>query len=753
MFILKKSWLAALTLVCTPPIIYAGIEHTDGVKEETALVSQAPMPRARQTLPPSPEQSKFNLPPTKKPRVDLADPKIRQELGSRAKRSAATSDCRDMDKLASYAGNALADYIVNLPDYECHYGLFSLNAVQAAKVYSANNFNAITTRFVREAMTYNASNMAMLNLLIYLRAGYYLATSNIIPSPSSSLLVRLRPSIKRLIDDDVLFKANIVAPSTAGETLKLITNMSDEVYYLSSIKKLISRYTNTSNNPNAVDILRQPSAAGGFTGALTVLFYAHSRPAGRLLLQNDFSYSRALNDFVINNKSALLATETAFQLTDAANEAFRFFRYPAQKASVKFMIQHLLTTSTMSGKDNGLWLAAAVAVKYNDNANCAEYGTCNFETRLADFVLKNNYTCSPTIRIRAQDMTPAQMQSSCNLLEKEESYFHEMLQTNRTPVANDHNVSLEVVVFDDYANYNKYASAIFGISTDNGGMYLEGWPHIPGNQARFIAHEASWARPIFKIWNLEHEYFHYLDGRFDLYGNFGASTANPAVWWIEGLAEYLSIKNDNQIAIDIARTGTYRLSQIFGNTYSMTDYRTRAYRWGYMATRFMMERHRNDVDAIVSKFRVGDYEGYQNTMAYIGQRYDREFANWVKSVSTAGEPPLPDGPILPTCVSPNYLGKNCSIKGLSSSGRAYAFILLPKGAKNLKLRTSGGSGNVDMYIALDRYPSTGSYDAASTGMGNKENITLTTPVAGRWYYILLNSKQAFSGVSLSATYD
>ena len=60
-----------------------------------------------------------------------------------------------------------------------------------------------------------------------------------------------------------------------------------------------------------------------------------------------------------------------------------------------------------------------------------------------------------------------------------------------------------------------------------------------------------------------------------------------------------------------------------------------------MATRFMFERHRADVDTIVSRFRVGDYDGYANHVAYIGNRYDTEFADWARSATTAGEPPVP----------------------------------------------------------------------------------------------------------------
>jgi microbial collagenase len=332
-----------------------------------------------------------------------------------------------------------------------------------------------------------------------------------------------------------------------------------------------------------------------------------------------------------------------------------------------------------------------------------------------------------------------------------------MLQTNNTPVAHDNNTSLELVVFDDYTNYSKYAGIIYGIDTNNGGMYLEGDPSQAGNQARFIAHEASWLRPTFKVWNLEHEFVHYIDGRFDMYGDFGMATSVPTVWWIEGIAEYLSLKNNNQTAIDMARTRKYRLSDIFGNTYSMADYQDRAYRWGYMATRFIVERHRADVDQALANFRVGDYSRYNSFMQGIGTRYDSEFAAWADAATTAGDPPMPDAVSnLPTCsgqASPTYLGQNCAIRNLSSSTRTYLHLIVPAGAKNVKIMSAGGTGDMNMYVALNRYPTTTSYDYASANAGNAENISIPSPVANQWYYIVLEAKQPFSGVTVGVTYE
>ncbi len=738
--------MAGIMSACLSTNAFAAKQAMEGHSHKR--LAQPPKPQHRQSLPPTIEQSKYDLAPTTKPRYDLTPPKLNM-----VQPLAATPECKNMDTLASYKGSALANYLVNMPDYECTYPLFSLTPAQAAVVYSPANVSAIVSRFSTEAFAYNATNRAVVNLALYLRAGYYLAGSDIIAPIPASVTTSLRYPIQRLAEGTALYAANPTASTTAGETLRLITNMHDEAYYLPSMRKLVQRYTNSPTNPNAAEALKQPDASGGFTSALTVIYYSHFRPNAATDLQtNGAAYSSALHNFVTKNKAALLNSSASYQLNDAATESYRFLQYPALKPTVQPQIMASLSSSTMTGTDSGIWLAAANAVKYYDNDNCASYGTCNYATKLADTVLKNSYTCSPTLRIRAQEMSTSQMQESCAILLKEEGYFHDMLQSGRKPVANDLNAALELVVFDDYANYAKYASVIYDIDTNNGGMYLEGNPATPGNQARFIAHEASWLRPTFTVWNLEHEYVHYLDGRFDMYGDFGAAITKPTVWWLEGLGEYLSLRNNNQKSIDVAKRGTYSLSQIFGNTYSMADYTDRAYRWGYMATRFMFERHRNDVDAVVGKFRVGDFDGYQNYMNYIGTRYDSEFAAWVTTATTAGEPPLPVVD-LPACPSNSQLGKNCSINGFASSTQAYAYIMVPAGAKNLRIFSSKGSGDADLYVKLDSYPSISSFSASSANAGNAESVNFSSPVSGRWYYVMLKAKTPFSGVTLSATYE
>jgi microbial collagenase len=105
---------------CYSGFVFAA-NQDHGLDQKTP--KQAPMPHERSALPPSLEQKKFNLPLTNQDRV-AQQAKSNKLAASSVITKATTVDCKDMNKLATYSGAALADYIVNLPDYSCHYGLF-----------------------------------------------------------------------------------------------------------------------------------------------------------------------------------------------------------------------------------------------------------------------------------------------------------------------------------------------------------------------------------------------------------------------------------------------------------------------------------------------------------------------------------------------------------------------------------------------------------------------------------------------------
>ena len=100
------------------------------------------------------------------------------------------------------------------------------------------------------------------------------------------------------------------------------------------------------------------------------------------------------------------------------------------------------------------------------------------------------------------------------------------------------------------------------------------------------------------------------------------------------------------------------------------------------------------------------------------------------------------------------LVKGVPVTGLSVAtgvGVTYT-IVIPAGAKNLTFKTSGGTGDADIYAKFGAAASTSVFDVKSDGGTNTETITVAAPKAGT-YYLLLNGYAAASGVSLVANYQ
>ncbi|WP_170940585.1 collagenase [Pseudoalteromonas sp. NBT06-2] len=255
-------------------------------------------------------------------------------------------------------------------------------------------------------------------------------------------------------------------------------------------------------------------------------------------------------------------------------------------------------------------------------------GKCSLPT--IDEALPITHQCSDSLFIRANEMNKTQLETSCNKLTSQESEFHTLLNTHNQPAANDHNHSLRVVIFDNYSQYNQYGQMVFDIHTDNGGMYIEGTPSDPDNQATFYSYEVFWQRPNFKVWNLNHEYVHYLDGRFSKYGSFGHFPSH-LVWWSEGLAELISRQETNpkayQEAKETAKEEWPTLEDIFATTYN--DGSERVYKWSYLAINYLSQVDIEGVQALSQHLKNDFFAGYKTQLETLAQEHQTGFVQFL----------------------------------------------------------------------------------------------------------------------------
>ncbi|MET0255282.1 MAG: M4 family metallopeptidase [Luteibacter sp.] len=87
-----------------------------------------------------------------------------------------------------------------------------------------------------------------------------------------------------------------------------------------------------------------------------------------------------------------------------------------------------------------------------------------------------------------------------------------------------------------------------------------------------------------------------------------------------------------------------------------------------------------------------------------------------------------------------------------SSGTELSYtVVVAAGATNLKIVTSGGTGDADLYVKFGSAPTTSSYNCRPYVSGNAETCTFATTQAGT-YYVKVRGYSSFSGVSLKATW-
>ncbi|MFB7453526.1 collagenase [Streptomyces sp. NPDC056194] len=671
--------------------------------------------------------------------------------------SAAAADaCSDLSGVINATGGALIQQLKSLPQITCTYPLFNLTGENARKAFREDQMVTVANALRDDSATYAGDNSTSTGqLVMFLRAGYYVQDNNadVVGAYGTALEGAARGAL------DAFFAAPHSKDVTDanGEILNEVVTLIDSTHeagrYAGVVKWMLGSYVGTW--PGQMNLAMQHVEWVVENG-----FKAKNDGRGwRAALKADPAILDTWAGFITRNGAEL-------NRLDVVSNVGRYLGYaldvPELKDRVRPLLKDLINRYPNVGPTAPITMNLGWYTRQYDKGNCAAYAICDLGQRVLPAVLPIQHTCTPELKIRAQDMSPAQLASTCTSLAGQDAYFHRIIG-DKGAIPGDVNTNLEVVVFDDYTQYALYAWAIYDIDVDNGGMYEEGNPAVPGNQARFIAHEASWLRPDFQIWNLNHEYTHYLDGRYNMYGDFEAGMTTPTIWWVEGIAENISYgyRGDrNADAIAEATKKTYKLSDLFDTVYGQEEdpevNSNRVYRWGWLAVRYMLQKHPADVQTVLGAYRTGDWAGARTVLKQtIGTRYDADFTTWLTTdCATKDCGPLPDAsaPSVPLCTlsDPRQFDQNCRRDDLAAStgNYSYHFVYLPAGVKQLTITSSGGTGNADLYYGGSSWATTGSYQAKSTNAGNGESLTIDNPPSG-WVYFSLAAAQNFSGVSLS----
>ena len=626
-FVLPRHLAAALTTGVT----LAGLLSAPALAAPSADTAPPTTTSGKRTPPPPPTGSIAGTgahpvvrdrprPPAQLP--PLAPPPRPTRPGARAVPKAAPCSPADF---GSRTGAALVAFVKESTT-DCVNTLFSVTGTDAHAVFRESQMVTVAEEFTRTAQRYRGDNAARIwQLVLFLRAGYYVQFNH--PTDTGPYGTRLARNTTRGLDTFFARPASGDVTAANGDVLSEVVVLTDsadqQARYLKVYRRVLTGY---DSSYDAV-----PSMLAAVNAVYTPLWRGNWNADYVRAVSADPSIDRTLRRFALDHLD-LLATDRAYLASNAGMNLARHVEHPALRPTVRPLARELLNASRITGPRAGLWVAVATQAEYYDGANCSYYGVCDLTGQLTRAALPITHRCDATHTIRAQSLTAADLAAACASVLGQDAYVHALVKDDG-PIPGQYLSTIELVVFAGSADYRTYAGAIFGISTDNGGMTLIGNPADPANEPLAVMYQKPRdTGHAARIWNLNHEYTHYLDARHNMKGDFAQQTSVPDVWWIEGVAEYVSYGYRGLIddqAVAEAGKHTYRLSTLFQNTYTNSDV-TRTYPWGYLAVRYMFERHPADIHRMLARFRVGDYAGGHAVYATdIGTRYDADFDQWL----------------------------------------------------------------------------------------------------------------------------
>ncbi|MCA4024138.1 M9 family metallopeptidase [Vibrio vulnificus] len=642
---------------------------------------------------------------------------------------------------------------ISSADYACYSGWFFASSDTLNNIYSEASLSRVQVALHQAVQTYQGEAeqaRAIENLGEYVRAAYYVRYNAGNVAAFSDLLGQ---QFAHTIN---AFLANPHALDQGREqvgAMKSLTLMVDNIKQLpltmDAMMLALQQFNpETAKNTQWVDGLNNlfRSMAGHIANDA---FYRY--------LASNTQHIDTLEKFANDNAWAL-DTDADFLVFNALRETGRLIASPdkATKQKAVQVMQRVMARYPLGSEHDKLWLAAVEMLSYFAPEALNGLDLPQAKRDLAARVLPHRHECQGPAIIRSQDLTPAQAAKACDVLAAKEADFHQVANTGMQPVADDHNQRVEVAVFANNDSYVDYSAFLFGNTTDNGGQYLEGNPADENNTARFVAYRYANGEEL-SILNLEHEYTHYLDARFNQYGSFSDNLAHGyVVWWLEGFAEYMHYKQGYQAAIELIAQGKMSLSQVFATSYSHDT--NRIYRWGYLAVRFMLENHPQEVEGLLALSRSGQFEQWAQQVQTLGQQYDGEFARWLDGLEVTPENPDTD-PDTPTEPSDGVTQLQAN-QSITLSGEAYSeklfYVDVPANTTHFSVAIEG-DGDADLYMSYNQVAHYYDFEVSEFVDGSNEEIQFAADASGYVkpgrYYLSVTGRDSYQAVNLTATVD
>ncbi|MET8680302.1 collagenase [Streptomyces sp. NPDC004647] len=229
-----------------------------------------------------------------------------------------------------------------------------------------------------------------------------------------------------------------------------------------------------------------------------------------------------------------LASEHIWLIRDGLGEYGRLSTLaPLEQDVVRDLQQLFPQVTERFHRLSAPWLALAGWLE--QHSLCAPYRACRSDVEAEVFPRRYRYE-DGGIETRTSLANPVVEQLYYASTQVKAQFFR--ILGTREPLAGDPNTRLNIRLYASRADYETFHPYLFGMGTDNGGVYIENGATFYTYQRRVPQDSRLTLEELFR-----HEYVHYLNGRFAVPGFFGEGPwyeGDRTTAFDEGMAEYLA---------------------------------------------------------------------------------------------------------------------------------------------------------------------------------------------------------------------
>ena len=439
--------------------------------------------------------------------------------------SQSANECT-VDNLLALSGDSLVNFIKGCVHLDISQAqLFEVND-KTEQLFSEANMLTLASAIETISASDNHSGLASLMLLA--RAGHYIDFYSDNVTLSDDVMAAYAAANKAFADSDSFLNTDDANMAAVDEWTGLVDGAEDWVANYDALMSIVDIYPFQT-----VDTMTYMGNKVIYSVQYSIWRAQGNNQEFYDLINNDSESVTRFARFV-NDLYPFMGTDNEGAFINSISDLARLLGYSNHQEATRTVINGLLEDWERMSTE---WVKLAFAI--NDYDDCTEYTNmcaADLRTEMMAVAFPNTFTFDDGNLVINTAIGMDKAQALYHAQKQVEAQFKRKNQ-ELDALASDDNEVLTMYVYGTRTDYEQFHPYLFGLDTENGGIYIESW-------GEFFTYERTTNESIYSLEELfRHEYVHYLHGRYTVEGSWGETEMyadSRLTWFEEGGAEFFA---------------------------------------------------------------------------------------------------------------------------------------------------------------------------------------------------------------------